>query len=192
MVTSLYQKFRRAIDEEGMLVTSTGFLANAMLRDIDFSRPLKILEMGSGKGPMTREILRRMSSDSTLDICEIKADYNPWIERLMQAHPDKQATLYNECATDFLEPEDRQYDVIISSLPLRTFERADGGAFMNRVLECFRNRLRENGVYAQYQYFMSNKDDIERVFDRPVDRIRFVPLNLPPAFVYHLTNDGNP
>lgn len=167
-----------------MIAGSSGFLVDSMLRDIDFSRPLRILEIGSGKGPFSREIIRRMSPDSELDIVEIKTEYNPWIEQLIASHPDKKVSLHNGCITEFLA-DSRQYDVIVSSLPLRNFERFDDdGAFLTRVIEAFRNSLKDAGVYLQYQYFRSNKEDIERIFGKTMEDVRFVPLNILPAFVY--------
>jgi hypothetical protein len=42
-------------------------------------------------------------------------------------------------------------------------------------------------MYLQYQYFMSNKVDIERIFGKTMDEVNFVPLNILPAFVYSMT-----
>lgn len=187
MVSNLYRKIRRNIDEDGLIVRSSGFLVDSMLRDIDFSRPLRILEIGSGKGPFSREIISRMSTDSRLDICEIKTEYNPWIERLIAANPEKSITLYNGCVTELLA-DSPQYDVIVSSLPLRNFERFDEtGDFLNRVIEAFRNSLKDTGLYLQYQYFRSNKSDIERIFGKAMEDVRFVPFNILPAFVYSMS-----
>ena len=46
------------------------------------------LEIGSGRGAFTRELISRMSPDSQLDICEIKTEYNTWIEQLISANTD--------------------------------------------------------------------------------------------------------
>ncbi|MGM0631638.1 MAG: class I SAM-dependent methyltransferase [Pseudomonadota bacterium] len=187
MVTDLYRRIRRNINEDGLIVSSSGFLVNCMLSRVNFSQPLKILEIGSGKGAFTREILRRMAPGSTLDVCEIKEEYNPWIEQLIAAHPEHQVRLHNHCVTRFLH-DNRDYDVIISSLPLKNFERMkDDNAFLDAVLNAFHNGLREGGHYLQYQYFRSNLSDIERTFGKTVDAVSFVPLNILPAFVYHMT-----
>lgn len=189
VVIDFYRKIRRNIKEDGLIVSSSGFLAKAMVREIDFSRPLRILEIGSGKGVITREIIRRMAPGSVLDVCEIKAEYNPWIERLIADHPDKQIHLYNHCITELLE-EREEYDVIVSSLPLKNFaDQDDRKAFLYRVLECFRRSLKEGGTYMQYQYFRSNKSDIELIFGKSMDAVSFVLLNILPAFVYSMTKN---
>ena len=186
MIIDLYKKIRRNIKEDGLIVSSSGFLVNSMLESVDFSQPLRILEIGSGKGAFTREIVARMSAESVLDVCEIKTEYNPWIEALIRANPDRQITLHNQCITEFFEGR-QQYDVIVSSLPLRNFERMnDQGDFLRRVIQAFSDGLAEQGTYLQYQYFRSNKSDIERIFGKAMDDISFVPLNILPAFVYRM------
>lgn len=187
MVTDIYRRIKRNIDEDGLIVSSSGFLVNRMLSRVDFSRPLKILEIGSGRGAFTREILRRMAAGSSLDVCEIKEEYNPWIEKLIAEHPEHRVQLHNQCVTRFLR-DNRDFDVIISSLPLKNFERMkDGNMFLDAVLTGFHNGLKEGGHYLQYQYFRSNLSDIERAFGKTVDAVSFVPLNILPAFVYHMT-----
>lgn len=191
MVTDLYRKIRKNIHEDGLIVSSSTFLVKSMLSRVDFSQPLRVLEIGSGKGAFTREIIRRMSPDSTLDICEIKVEYNPWIERIIASHPERTVRLHNQCVTRFLQ-ENGTYDVIISSLPLKNFERMkDNNAFLHSVLQSFHQGLRDGGHYLQYQYFRSNLSDIERIFGKTVDAVTFVPLNILPAFVYHMTK-GQP
>lgn len=191
MVTDLYRKIRKNIHEDGLIVSSSTFLVKSMLSRVDFSQPLRVLEIGSGKGAFTREIIRRMSPDSTLDICEIKVEYNPWIERIIASYPERTVRLHNQCVTRFLQ-ENGTYDVIISSLPLKNFERMkDNNAFLHSVLQSFHQGLRDGGHYLQYQYFRSNLSDIERIFGKTVDAVTFVPLNILPAFVYHMTK-GQP
>ena len=187
MPLKLYRAIKRNIQEDGLIISSSGFLVRSLVDKIDFSRPLRILEIGSGKGAFTSEIIRRMSVDSTLDVADIKQEYNPWIERLIAENPDKRITLHNACVTKLLTAPDR-YDVIVSSLPLRNFaSRRDSNAFLHRVIECFRHGLKVGGTYLQYQYFMSNRADIERIFGKTMDAVNFVPLNILPAFVYHMT-----
>ncbi len=177
----------KKIREEGLIVSSSGFLVRAMLNKIDFSRPLKILETGSGKGVFTREIINKLADGSELHISEIKTAYNCYLEQLIAEHPEKQITLYNGCVTDVLK-QNNDYDVIISSLPLKNFTRMnDNNAFLDRIIASFEACLKDGGTYLQYQYFMSNKRDIERIFGKDMDEVSFVPLNILPAFIYNMT-----
>lgn len=173
--------------EDGLIMSSSGFLVDSMMRKIDFTRPLRILEIGSGRGAFTKEIVRRMCNASELDVSEIQSEYNPWIERIMAGNPGKRVTLYNGCITELLT-DPGLYDIIVSSLPLRNFERMnDRSRFLHQVIESLRFSLKDGGVYLQYQYFRSNRSDIEAIFGKPMDTVDFVPLNILPAFVYSMT-----
>lgn len=187
MLIKLYRNIRRNIREDGLIVNSSGFLVNAMVGRIDFTRPLRILEIGSGRGAFTRELIGRMSTESELDICEIKAEYNAWVEKLIATHPDKQVRLHNCCVTQLLT-RPGYYDVILSSLPLKNFEDvASKHAFLYQIINAMQFGLKEGGVYLQYQYFKSNQSDIETVFGKAMDDVSFVPLNILPAFVYQMS-----
>lgn len=191
MIFNLYRRLMRNIREDGLIVSSSGFLVRSMLGRIDFSRPLRILEIGSGRGAFTREILRRMAPGSELHVCEIKAEYNPCIETLIREYPRHDVRLFNDCILNVLNDQ-QDYDVIVSSLPLKSFTRSsEGRLFLNRVIEGLRTGLKEGGTYLQYQYFMSNKTDIERIFGRDMDNIGFVPLNILPAFIYQMTKQSD-
>jgi len=157
-----------------------------MLSRVELLPGMRILETGSGRGAFTREILRRMPLSASLDICEIKTEYNAFIEPLVESCPGHQVTLHNRCVVELLE-QSPPYDVIISSLPLLSFQRMkDNKQFLHRVLTAYREGLKPGGHYLQYQYFRSNKCDIEKVFGKPMLREGFVPFNLPPAFIYHM------
>lgn len=187
MPIRICRRIRKNIVEDGLITDSSSFLVNTMVGRIDFGHTLRILEIGSGRGAFTRAITDRMSKESELDVCEIKSEYNPWIERILEANPSKRVTLHNRCATEMLtRPE--SYDIIVSSLPLRNLERKNGSnEFLYRVIEALRYGLKTGGCYLQYQYFRSNKNDIETIFGKRMDRVDFVPLNILPAFVYSMT-----
>jgi phospholipid N-methyltransferase len=182
-----YRNIKRNIIEDGMIVASSPFLVRTMLDRINFSQDLRILEIGSGKGAFTKEIISRMSPRSTLDVSEIKSEYNPFIERMIRDNPGKQVKLHNDCVMGLLKKAG-DYDVIVSSLPLKDFEnRKDSNAFLHSMIEALKHGLKDGGLYLQYQYFLSNKSDIERIFGKAMDEVTFVPLNILPAFVYSMT-----
>jgi len=187
MLLQMCRNIQRNITEDGLIVGSSGFLVGSMVNRIDFEQPLRILEIGSGRGAFTSEIISRMRADSRLDICEIKKEYNPFIQAMIDSNEQKQIQLHNCCVTELLR-DSETYDVILSSLPLRNFRcRSDNNAFLTRILTAVKHGLRTGGVYLQYQYFRSNKSDIECVFGKPMDNITFVPMNILPAFVYQMT-----
>jgi phospholipid N-methyltransferase len=184
---SVYRRLKQNIKEDGLVISSSMFLVEEMLGKIDFSKPMRILEIGSGKGVFTRQIVKRMTPDSRLDVSEIKVEYNSYIQEIIKDNPDKQISLYNGCITEF--PGDCEtYDIVLSSLPLKNFmNTADNNAFLNKVIRGLESNLKVGGTYLQYQYFRSNKADIENVFGKKMNDISFVFLNILPAFVYSIT-----
>jgi phospholipid N-methyltransferase len=186
MLLKLYQKIRKNIQEDGLIIDSSSFLVNAMIRHIDFGTPIKVLEIGSGRGAFTSQLIQRLNPQSHLDICEIKQEYNPYIESLIQQHPDKSVSLHNCCVTTLLS-QANHYDVVLSSLPLKNFEDSQSeNAFLNQIIQGVQHSLVDNGTYLQYQYFRSNQKDIERIFGKAMDEVNFIPLNILPAFVYQI------
>jgi phospholipid N-methyltransferase len=186
MLMRIYRNTRRNITQDGLIVGSSRFLVNSMLEKIDFAQPLRILEIGSGRGAFTGQILQRMTPDSQLDICEIQTEYNVWIEQIIAAYPGRQVALRNCCVTQLLTLPD-YYDVIVSSLPLKILEGINNKEFLYQVIDSIRFGLKPGGSYLQYQYFKSNKSDIEASFGKRMKAVNFVPLNVPPAFIYSMT-----
>lgn len=184
---NLYRRIRKNILEDGLVMSSSVFLVNEMIGKIEFSRDIRILEIGSGKGVFTRKIAEKMSANSELDVLEIKSEYNPYIEQIISKNWPKKISLINGCVTQLLDSGEK-YDVILSSLPLKNFESATGNnAFLYKVIRTFESNLKVGGIYLQYQYFRSNKSDIESIFGKKMNDVDFVFLNILPAFVYSIT-----
>ena len=57
----------------GTVVPSSKYLANKMLKDIDFSSAKLIVELGPGNGVITHDILKKLSPDATLICFELLA-----------------------------------------------------------------------------------------------------------------------
>jgi phospholipid N-methyltransferase len=52
----------------------------------------------------------------------------------------------------------------------------------HELLTHIRSVLKPNGLFLQYQYWLSDKKLIQEYF--PHMRMNWVPLNIPPSFVY--------
>ena len=107
-------KNRRAV---GSIVPSGKPLINKMLKTIDFSKPVTIVELGPGTGPLTREVLKRMNSESKL----ISIETNPKFQKILEALQDSRYTpLHGSAETlgNILEAKNiLKPDYILSSLP---------------------------------------------------------------------------
>ena len=72
---------------------------------------------------------------------------------------------------------------MVSSLPLTLFDRSD----REQLIKELKNVLKPMGSYIQFQYSLSLKKSIQKVFEDKVE-IDFTPLNIPPAFIYKCIN----
>jgi len=69
-------------------------------------------------------------------------------------------------------------EVILSSLPLANFSKDLRTSILNNANKV----LCPNGKYIQFQYSLQAKSQLKKLFANV--KIKFTPLNIPPAFVY--------
>ena len=69
-------------------------------------------------------------------------------------------------------------DLIVSTLPLGSMDPTHA----REILAAWARVIRPDGIYIQYQYFATNKKDIESYFT--IEWVDWEPINFPPAFIY--------
>lgn len=67
---------------------------------------------------------------------------------------------------------------MVSSLPLSIME----DLVVSSVIEAVASALKPGGRFVQYQYTLSNFEDIKPSFSEA--KVRFTLRNIPPAFIY--------
>jgi phospholipid N-methyltransferase len=70
----LRESFRK-IRVTASVLPSSRFLTTAMLDQVNFQKVRNLVELGSGTGVITQEILRRMTTDSRLFALEINSNF---------------------------------------------------------------------------------------------------------------------
>lgn len=157
---------------------SSGWLVDRLLEAVDFSSARTIVELGPGTGCVTREILRRMRPDAQL----LSLEVNPVFVEQCHRLGDPRLMLRRACASRLpavLEEEGlRAVDVVVSSLPLGLMS----DDLVHRILHGSRSSLHPDGTFIQYQYSLSRYDQLRTHY--PSVAVGFVPINVPPAFVY--------
>jgi phospholipid N-methyltransferase len=161
------RQFLRHPKQLGTVVQSGRTLARKMADEVGES--VQVVEFGAGTGPVTREILRRLPGNGRLTCFEINRELCRCLERI----GDPRLHVINDdaanCGRYVTQP-----DCVISGLPLTLF---DGEA--RETILAIAGR---SGRYIQLQYTPVLSKDIRRYFSEV--RLKFVPLNFPPAFVY--------
>jgi phospholipid N-methyltransferase len=185
----------RRIRVTASVVPSSRFLTTAMLDQVNFERVRTLVELGSGTGVMTQEILRRMSKDSRLFALEINRNF---VRHLRSCCQDRRLAVLQADASDLLNQlathKAGMIDVVISSLGLTGMNSEHRTRIVRQVEAC----LAPTGIMMQFQYMTSltpfpdlhnrqlrrfqEGEFLRRYF--PNVRAKPVFLNLPPALVF--------
>ena len=185
----------RTIRVTASVFPSSRFLTAAMLDQVDFRKACTVVELGSGTGVMTREILRRMTSDSRLIALEINRNF---VQHLRSSCQDRRLTVLHADAADLLNQiqahDAGSIHAVISSLGLTGMDMELRMRIVTQVEAC----LAPGGIMTQFQYLTS----VAPVSNLPILQIRLfqerkflksyfptitakrVLLNLPPAVVF--------
>ncbi|MBV6343244.1 class I SAM-dependent methyltransferase [Candidatus Magnetobacterium casense] len=158
----------------GSVTPSSRFLVDRMLSPIDFSKAGLIVELGSGTGCLTRELLKRMRGDAELFCFEV----NKVLCATLYDVRDNRIEIINDRAERLPDRLcGRKADYIVSGLPLASLPRDVG----MQILDAVEGSLSAEGAYIQFQYSLVSYKALKERFQ--VEK-SFVLLNLPPAFVY--------
>lgn len=168
------RQFLRHPKQCGTFTESGRVLAKRMAEEIRGS--CRVVEFGAGTGPVTREILRQLPEDGRLTCFEINPDFC----RCLQQIGDPRLRVINDDAQN-CERYVGKADCVVSGLPLTLFSK--------QALKQILVISSKSGKYVQLQYTPFLSREIRRYFTEV--KLRFVPQNFPPAFVYVCKHSGN-
>lgn len=179
----LLSNFVKNPKEVGAIIPSSRFLANEIILNIDFKKSKNIIELGPGIGTFTREILKKARADTKIFCFEVN---NKFCNYLNKNIIDKRLIVINAGAEKISNKLKKfsigKADCIVSGLPFLNFSTIK----KRRIIKEVKNSLCDNGKFVLFQYTNGLGKMLELYFDE-VNR-SFVPLNVPPAFVYVCEN----
>ena len=161
------KEFLKHPTQVGAVAESSGFLARKMAQQIGNAQ--NVVEFGPGTGSVTKEILRHLPATGKLTCLEI----NPKFCEDLKKIKDGRLEIVNGDVRNFSR-QIENYDCILSSLPLGIFEKTQ----RDKII-AISGRAKK---YVQFQYTPFLKSKFKKYFEDV--EIKFVPLNIPPAFVY--------
>lgn len=179
---AFFKAFLKKGNRNGSVMPSSIFLCRKMISTIDFTQAKCIVELGAGEGVITREIVKKLGPDTQLFVFEMNTEF---VEQFLQFNDPRIHVIAD--SAEFLgkylsEKGIDKVDYIISSLPLTIFPPE----LKEKILSESMRVLRQKGVYMQYFYSTIVGKYLRTKF-RNV-RMAYVPLNIPPAFVYTCQN----
>ena len=175
----LLSSFIKKPKETGAVAPSSKFLTKEIIKNIDFGASGNIVELGPGIGTFTKAILERANQNANLFCFEVNKKF---CSHLKKSIADKRLVVVNASAEKISHSlkmlNVKKADCIISGLPFLNFSDSK----KNIILKEAENSLSENGRFILFQYTNGLSNLLQSYFSK-VDR-RFIPLNIPPAFVY--------
>ena len=199
------REFRRNFHTTGAILPSGRGLCRALSRhvDQDSSGPKRILEVGPGTGPVTRQIAARMGPEDRLDLVELNESFVHQLQADLENDPQLQPiatrTRVFQLPIQDLKPEE-PYDLIISGLPLNNFSPE----LVESIFDVFSRLAAPEATLSFFEYIairrfksvLSPRRDRERLQGisrilngefqkREIARDRIV-CNVLPAWVHHL------
>jgi phospholipid N-methyltransferase len=168
--------------ETGSLVPSSRFLAQRMLRTIDWRRARVVVELGPGVGDLTRQILARMHPQATLLAIEVNPAFAAVLARSIR-DPRLQIVLASALTVDKqIEAMGlKKADCIVCSLPFANMRPEMRFAILLKS----RDALAKQGSLVLFQYRKLLLPMLRDLF--PNVRTEYEWRNLPPARVFSCT-----
>ncbi|PYI56558.1 class I SAM-dependent methyltransferase [Paenibacillus flagellatus] len=169
-------KFSQAPKQMGSVTPSSVYLAQKMVESIDWSETEAVAELGAGTGAITKHIGSSMREGTKLLVFEKDPSLRGILQERFPAysfHPDA-GKLGLAMRSEGVE----RLDCVLSGLPFFNFPQALRDRLMNEV----ESALKPGGLFVAFQYSQQMRKQLAERFD--IERVHFVPFNIPPAFVY--------
>lgn len=165
--------------EVGSVVPSSKFLIEELMKNIDFENAKYIVEYGPGTGCITLQILKRARKDAKILCFETNRKFYNYLKKNIT---DKRAIMINDSAENikkYLKKLDiPEVDYIVSAMPFSTLPKRKKSI----IIEETKNTLENKDKFILYQY-TNGLNSLLKEYFRNV-KTTFVPLNIPPSFVY--------
>jgi len=169
--------------ETGAVAPSSRFLTREIMKSIDFESSKNIVELGPGLGTFTKAILRNAAPDSRLFCFEVNEKFRSYLKKNIE---DERLTIIGEGAENLgrnlKKFKIKDADCIVSGLPFKNFAEQK----KRKIIKEVKSSLNPKGRFVLFQYTNGLRSMLESHFTK-VSRT-FVPLNIPPAFVYLCEN----
>ncbi|MCW9707481.1 class I SAM-dependent methyltransferase [Fodinibius salsisoli] len=184
--------FFKDLKQTGSIAPSSKFLAQDLVSQLkkrvacDECKPLKILEVGPGTGPLTKQIVKHLRPNDKLDVVEI---HKKFYQIVKSRYRQQNLQIHHADILQF-QP-DYKYDFIFSSLPYENMpEEISREIWKKKLTLCSEEACISYFKYVKFRNFKSDfEEEVVKKYGR--DK-KVVLLNLPPAKVYTLEISGQP
>jgi phospholipid N-methyltransferase len=166
--------FLRNWKEVGWPLQTSPQSARKICDVIDFEQARRIVEVGSGAGSVTKEILKSLRPDAELIVFEINRE----LCKCLEAIGDPRLVVYNESGFQMEEFLNGKVDYVISEIPIATLS----GPSLSDYYRSIKAVLCDSGSCIQVQLSLISYPRVKRFFKTVT--VAFTLLNPPPLFIY--------
>lgn len=170
--------FLQSPSQVGSIIPSSSFMVRKITDLVAQANPKSVAEFGAGTGVITRR-LHEWSQRSQAQLLVFEKD-DQLRQYLEGQFPD--LTIYADALTlpDVMKEKNlSQMECIVCGLPFTLFSQELREKFFDLMYNC----LADEGTLIMFQYSLHMLKPLKKRY-RMVN-IKFIPLNIPPAFVYH-------
>lgn len=169
-------RFMKSPKQVGSITPSSKYLTRQMLTHIDWNKLRSIAELGPGTGVFTEAVIHRINDEGKVILFERDEDMRALLQAKFPTIPCYQEA--QQLSIKMSELGISGLDAIISGLPFANFPQEKREQLMDEVVQS----LQPEGVFVAFQYSLQMRSLLQRKFSSV--ELHFVPLNIPPAFVY--------
>ena len=173
--------------EVGSIIPSSKTLSKSIVNIPDFTTKKCVVEIGTGNGVVTQEIIKILPAKTIFFGVEINRKF---VEETKKNCPT--TNIYHGSAKDlkkYLKENDFDHsDCIISELPWGAFNNY----LQDELLEAIYNSLEKNGDFITISFLQSilfpPSKRFHQLIEKKFEKVNKTPIiwkNFPPAFIYH-------
>ncbi|MBE1442986.1 phospholipid N-methyltransferase [Paenibacillus sp. OAS669] len=169
-------KFTRYPGQIGSVTPSSVYLAQTMLQHVPWDEVKHLAELGSGTGAITKHLSSKIHEDAKILLFEKDPQLHSGLRRQYPDYPcySDASRLQSAMKNEGID----ELDCILSGLPFFNFPQQVRDQLMDQIIAS----LRTGGLFIAFQYSQQMKRQLSERLE--IEHIQFVPMNLPPAFVY--------
>lgn len=172
----------KSIFSSGAISYSSKYLTKQILNNIDFTKAKIIIELGSGNGCITKELLANLSNDCILISIELNANFEQYLKPISDRRFIYKIDSAENLSIILKELGVQKVDYIISSLPFKIIP----DNVEKRIYEQINKISNKELIFIHYSYFHSQKKKLQNLFQQI--KVSYEMLNLPPAFLFICKN----
>ncbi|MEF9934715.1 MAG: rRNA adenine N-6-methyltransferase family protein [Clostridium sp.] len=163
----------------GAVAPSSKYLAEKILREIDFKQCRCIVEYGPGTGIFTEKIAGRKGNNTLFILIEQNLDFYNYLKETYKSNDT--IKVINGSAEDIVyylkSCGIQQADYIVSGLPFKVFD----DELTRNILAATKRALSSKGRFIAFQYTNAMIDEFSEFFS--ITTKKRVLMNIPPAYV---------